>query len=74
MQNNQENTKYKEKLTCTYPENVCGWCKGDKGEEDYCVGQPSLSLMESLLSIGSMEPSAWGPFYTLTWMLTSLQY
>ena len=32
-----------------------GWCGGDKREEGYCVGRISLSLMESLLSIGSME-------------------
>ena len=38
----------------------------EKREEGYCVGLLSLSLMESLLSIGSMESfSARGPVYTL---------
>ena len=36
-------------------ENLHGWCEGDKREKGFCVGQLSLSLMESLLSVGSME-------------------
>ena len=44
-------------------------------EQCYCVGRLSLSLVESLLSIGSMESfSAWGSLYTLAWMLTTVQY
>lgn len=36
-------------------ENLRDWCAGDKREEGYCVGQLSLSLPESLLSVDSME-------------------
>ena len=46
-------------------------------EEGYCVGKLSLSLMESLLSIDSVESfSAWGPLYTccVVYMLTTVLY